>query len=205
MKSIVVRRPHDVDLCVDHLKRGEVIALPTDTVYGIVCSAFNIEAIHEIYRLKGRSYTKALPLLLGDVSQLPLVAEDIQPEVYKLIEKFWPGPLTLVFKTAPLALPATRGKSTVALRIPNDPLVLKISRLLGVPLASTSANLSGEKSAVEFGPVLAAFDKKVPLLIDGGLCPLSIESTVIDVTHYPFTVIREGAVPKSTILKVLTT
>ncbi len=194
---------HHFESCVQHLRSGGVIALPTDTVYGIGCNAFNIDAVGQIYKLKGRSYKKALPLLLGDLSQLPLVARDVLPEAHKLIREFWPGPLTLVFKTSALAMAATRGKNTVAVRIPKDPLIEALSTTLNVPLAMTSANPSGKKAPFMFNDVSAFFMNKISVLIDGGQCPISIESTVVDVTHYPFTLLREGAISKKEIENVL--
>lgn len=194
---------NDLLRCLDHFKTGHVVAIPTDTVYGIGCNAFQPEAIEEIYRLKGRSYTKPLPLLLGDSSQLPLVARDIVPEARRLIDHFWPGPLTLVLKTAPLALAATRGKSTVGVRVPDNTVVRRLSNKLGVPLAVTSANRSGGAAARTFHEVRTEFFGEIPILVDGGPCPISIESTVVDATHFPFTVLRNGAITKQQILSAV--
>ena len=179
------------------------MVFPTDTVYGLACNAFHAGAVEKVYRVKGRSYTKPLPVFLSDVEQLSLVAMNILPEARSLTEAFWPGALTLVFKTAPLALHATRGKSTIAVRIPKILLVSELMRALPFPLAVTSANASGRSSIKRGGQARKMFDKKVDVIIDAGDCALGKESTIVDVTHFPFSVLREGAVPKQKILEAL--
>lgn len=193
----------DLRICQKALESGAPAVFPTDTVYGIGCVAFRIDGVKEIYSLKGREFTKPLPILIGDSSQLSLIVEEVLPEAKKLIDVFWPGALTLVFKTAPLIYSATRGKKTVAIRIPDHGLVKQLLDSVGLPLATTSANRSGQKSAKNFSEVKKFFNGKVPVLIDGGRCRWSLESTVVDVTHYPFTVLREGAIKKETIAEVL--
>jgi L-threonylcarbamoyladenylate synthase len=187
----------DLQLCMRVFQAGGVVVFPTETVYGIGCNAFFLPAIHTIYALKGRSYTKPLPLLLGDQSQLPLVARDIPSEAWSLAQAFWPGPMTLVLKTASLASAATRGKETVAIRIPNHGTVRQILLSLNLPLATTSANLSGHPAAKDFNAVKKSFFGQVPLMIDGGKCSISKESTVVDAIQFPFTILREGALVKS--------
>lgn len=179
------------------VQSGGVVAFPTDTVYGMGCNAFNPEAIAEIYRLKGRNYNKPLPILLADSAQLPLVASNIPAELYQLLEIYWPGPLTVVLKTAPLALGAARGKATIAVRVPAHGVALSILKAVGVPMATTSVNKSGKPAVTSGADVVKLFEEKIPLIVDGGSCEVGRESTVIDATHYPFTVLRQGAVPKN--------
>ena len=188
---------------VDALSHGGLVIFPTDTVYGVACNAFHPGAIEKIYKLKGRSYTKALPVFITDVSQLPLVAKEILPEAHLLIEAFWPGALTLVFKTAPLAVHAARGKSTLAVRIPKDDRIKNFMSHLPFPLAVTSANKSGRPSITSGRDAKKKFNGKVDLIIDGGDCEIGRESTVVDVTYFPFTVIREGALSKQEILDAI--
>lgn len=185
------------------LEEGGVIAIPTDTVYGLACSAFSLDGVRRIYELKGRSYTKALPVLLGDRDQLPLIAKDVPAEAEVLMEKFWPGALTLVFKTAPTALHAARGKSTIAVRIPDHGVIRQILDVARVPLASTSANTSGEPSLVSGEAVVKRFRGEVDLIVDGGRCHHAKESTVIDASHFPFTVLRAGALSKEKVAAAL--
>jgi len=204
-KTVVINSPthhlkaSDLERCLEVLWQGEPLIFPTDTVYGLGANAFGLKGIRKIYQLKGRSYSKPLPLLLGNADQLPLVAEDIPKEAWRLIKHFWPGALTLVFKTSPLALHATHGKNTVAVRVPDHGVVRQILKAFGLPLAATSANLSKEKASPAFGPVKKIFHGRVPVMIDGGDCPVSRESTVVDATQYPFTLLREGAISKKTL------
>jgi L-threonylcarbamoyladenylate synthase len=193
----------ELDLCFESLSSGGLIVFPTDTVYGLACNAFHAHAIQEVYRIKGRSHLKPLPVFLSDVEQLPLVAKEILPEARSLTKAFWPGALTLVFKTAPLALHATRGKSTIAVRIPKIPMITDLLRELPFPLAVTSANTSSRPSLTLGVQARKFFKDKVDVIIDAGGCPIGRESTIVDVTHFPFTVLREGAVPKQNILEAL--
>jgi L-threonylcarbamoyladenylate synthase len=206
MKTTVVKasRHHlskdDLAVCLDALKMGGVIVFPTDTVYGIGCNAFHPEAIQKIYDLKGRAFSKPLPILLGRADQLPLVARDMPHEASRLMKALWPGALTLVFKTGPLALNAARGKSTIAVRVPDHGITAQLLAGLGLPLAATSANLSGKTSLTTGAQAKKLFMSKVDVIIDGGACPGGRESSVVDATHFPFTVLREGAVSKPELL-----
>ena len=183
--------------CLEALERGGVIVIPTDTVYGLACGAFNPEAIAAVYRLKGRSYAKPLPILLAGAEQLPLVADAPPPEANRLIKRYWPGPLTLVLKTTPLALHASRGRATLAVRVPDHGIVRDVLVAAAIPLAATSANRSGEPSITDGAQAVRAFGGLVDVIIDAGRCAWSKESSVVDATHYPFTLLREGAVTKS--------
>jgi L-threonylcarbamoyladenylate synthase len=184
-------------LCQSVLDKGGLIVFPTDTVYGLGCHAFRIEAIKKIYTLKGRKYSKALPVLLENKEQVPLVAQDIHPDSNKLMTAFWPGALTLVVKTGPLALHASRGKNTIAVRVPNHSLTQQLLKTIQVPLAATSANMSGKKSLISGKDAIEQFKNDVDIIIDGGTCCGGRESSVVDVTHYPFHVLRTGALSKS--------
>lgn len=192
-----------LNFLVETLSKGGLVTFPTDTVYGIACNAFHMDAIKKIYKLKGRSYTKALPIFIADAAQLPLVAKEVLPEARTLMKAFWPGALTLIFKTAPLALHAARGKSTLAVRIPQGHFFGKLLAALPFPLAVTSANKSGYPSLIKGGEVTKQFKGLVDIIIEGGSCKIGRESTVVDVTHFPFTVIREGALSKQKILNAI--
>lgn len=195
--------PQDLAFCIDVLQKGGVIAFPTDTVYGLGCNAFHVDGVRKIYALKGRTYSKPLPILLDSMHHLSFVAKDIPPETHRLIKACWPGPLTLVLKTAPMALHAVRGKGTVAVRIPKHGVARQILDKLGLPLAATSANRSGQKSLTKGTEVKEAFWGRVDVIVDGGACPVGRESSVVDATHYPFTVLREGAISKNKLADIL--
>jgi L-threonylcarbamoyladenylate synthase len=190
-------------LCLEVVKAGGIVVFPTDTVYGMGCNAFNPKAVKRIYQLKGRDYAKPFPVFLPSLEQLSLIAMDQPKESERLIEKFWPGALTLVFKTAPLALVATQGRTTVAVRIPDHGVMRSLLDMVQLPVVATSANRSGKGSLTKGPEVTAEFEGKVDLILDGGTCAHGRESTVVDVSHYPFSVLRECVISKKQLETVL--
>lgn len=177
------------------IRYGQVIAVPTDTVYGLVCRYDSSQAIEELYRVKDRPPEKALPVLIGDESQLTqLIAGDLPRLAQALIARFWPGPLTLILPALSHLPPVlTAGGSTVGVRIPNQPFLRELARWAG-PLASSSANRSGGPECSTAGAVLAQLDGRVPLLVDGGTTPLGQASTVLDLSGEAPRILREGPV-----------
>jgi len=163
------------------LKNGGVIIFPTETVYGIGALASNENAIKKIYEIKGRSFDKPLQILISDISQVDLFASEISDKAKELMKKYWPGPLTLVFKTA--------SGSTVGLRMPDSPIILELIRQTG-PIAASSANISGQPDPTCIGDVKIEAD----LLLDGGPCKMGKPSTVVDVSVDPPTILRQGAI-----------
>jgi L-threonylcarbamoyladenylate synthase len=131
---------------------------------------------------------------------LPLV-EEIPREAERLAQRFWPGPLTLVLMASPLGRLVTGGLATIGVRIPDHPVALAILKMTGIPLATTSVNRSGQKPAVSGAQAARLFGKKVDYLINGGICSVKTASSVIDLSHYPFTVIREGAISRKILEK----
>ena len=186
----------DVRRAVAALKAGGVVIFPTETVYGIGTSVFSLLGIRRIYDLKGRHGRKPLALLVHSLTAATPLVEIIPPEAKRLAEKFWPGPLTIVLKASALGRLVTGGLATIGVRIPNHPVALAILKATGIPLATTSVNRSGQKPAVSGKDAAKLFGGKVDCLIDGGPCRVKTASSVIDLSHYPFTVIREGAIPK---------
>jgi len=184
-------------------RRGGLLIFPTDTVYGLACNAFDPAAVKKVYALKGRSYTKALPLLVANAGMTALVAKTVQPQAKWLMDEFWPGPLTLVLEVAPLLMHATRGKSTIAVRVPKYPIFQKLLGSIGLPLAVTSANKSDRGSIAKGADVVRLFDGKVDVIIEVGSCSGGKESSVVDATAYPFSILREGALSKALLEKKL--
>ena len=186
------------------IRSGGLVAYPTDTVYGIGAHAFQAEAVEKVFEAKGRAGARAIPLLIADVGQLELVATDIPPLAWRLIDRFWPGALTLVLFRSP-AVPdiVSGGGPTVAVRQPGHPVPLALAAAVGAPIAGTSANRSGEPNAVTAGEVMRQISGRIDLLLDGGRCPGGIESTVLDLTRTVPVVIRAGAVPVDDIEAVL--
>lgn len=182
-------------LAVSLVQKGEVIAAPTDTVYGLVCRYDSSRAIEELYRVKDRPPEKALPVLIGDESQLAQVVEgELSALAQELIARFWPGPLTLILPALPHLPPVlTAGGSTVGVRIPDQPFLRELARQAG-PLASSSANRSGGAECHSAADVLAQLDGRIPLLVDGGPSSLAQASTVLNLTTTPPGILREGPV-----------
>ncbi len=188
----------DSDSCIDDavntLKSGGIIAIPTDTVYGIGADPFNPDAVQKLYTIKGRPENKPIPLVLGSVEDVHKVSQNLPPFFFYLTENFWPGGLTIVVEAKNLLPQLTANGSTVGLRIPNQPLLLKILKVFGSPVAITSANLSGQHAATsveEFGDELSA---KLDYIVDDGKTPGLIPSTVYDISVSPPQVRREGVI-----------
>ncbi len=188
---------------VSILKRGGIVAFPTDTVYGLGASAGIPQAIARVYEVKERPSSIPLPLLLAYISQIKDVAEAVPPVAWLLAEQFLPGALTLVLPKSRSVLDiVTAGGMTVAVRIPAHPVPIALIEGLGAPILGTSANLSGRPSALTAGEVHAQFGDRVDVVIDGGHCPGGRESTIVDVTGEVPVVLREGAVTLSELRKV---
>jgi L-threonylcarbamoyladenylate synthase len=185
------------------LAGGAVAIFPTETVYGIGTSVFSPSGIRRIYALKGRGARKPLALLVASLEAARPLVETIPAEALGLAKRFWPGPLTLVLKASPLGRLITGGLATIGVRIPDHPIALSILRKAGIPLAVTSVNRSGHKPAVSGAACAKLFGSRVDWLIDAGTCRVQKASSVIDLSHYPYTVIRDGAIPKRQLEKAL--
>jgi L-threonylcarbamoyladenylate synthase len=186
------------------LRAGKVIAFPTDTVYGVGASGFNERAIEQLYVVKARERGKAIPYLLADAKDLQSVAREIPNAARLLAAKFWPGALTLVVPASarvPKILIA--GGDSVAVRVPNHSTTRALIDSLRVPLAATSANISGGRDPSNAQEALAQLDGRIPMILDGGATRANIPSTVIDVTVTPPKVLRVGAISVEEIQKVL--
>lgn len=177
------------------LRKGGVIGYPTETVYGIGCSTFKDQAVDRIFDLKHRDKSKAMIVIAADIIQISDIVDEIPESAERLMENFWPGPLTIVFNSSSLIKDFEFGKSkTIAVRIPDNPICLSLLKFTGFPLVSTSANISGQPSAITAKEVLNYFGDQLDLVIDGGTTPTTNPSTVIDVTRNPARIIREGAI-----------
>jgi L-threonylcarbamoyladenylate synthase len=189
---------------LDHLRRGDVIAIPTDTVYGVTADGFNPEAIDKLFTVKDRPHDKPIPLLLSDASDLDQIALDISGEVNLLAKRFWPGALTLIVRSrekVPAILRA--GSDSVAVRVPDHAVPRDLSRALGRPLAATSANISGGPNPSTAEEVRAQLGERLEYILDGGRVGSGMSSTVVDVTVAPPRVLRAGALPLAEIEAVL--
>jgi L-threonylcarbamoyladenylate synthase len=195
MGNLTAAIQKQVEQAITILKRGGIVACPTDTVYG-VGAAINIEpAVERVYRIKGRPLGRALPILLADKSQMAEVARVVPPLAWRLADRFFPGALTIVlFKSESVPDIVTGGRKTVAVRVADHPIPIAIVRGLGVPIVGTSANLSGSPSALTAEEVRAQIGDRVDMIIDGGRCPGGIESTIIDVSGEKPRILRQGPI-----------
>ena len=187
--------PAEEEAAARALAGGAVMAYPTETSYALGGNALHEGLAAEIFRLKGRGAHKALLLLIDPAAHLAAFTQSVPPAARRLMEAFWPGPLTLVFR-AGAGLPAHLAdrRGTVALRCSPHPVVERLLRIGGVPLIGTSANPSGGPPARGVEDLLAAFGHAVALAVDGGRSPGGLPSTVLDTTTRPFILLREGAV-----------
>ena len=180
---------------VDVLGNGGVAAIPTDTIYGLAACAFDESAVMKVYELKGRPDGMALPLLLSDGSDARRCAATVPDQAWALMERFWPGALTLVLrKTDAVPDIVTAGMDTVALRVPDHPVPREIARMLGAPITGTSANLSGRPGLTNAASVRREFGDSVDFVLDGGESQGGVASTIVDMTENEMRVLREGAV-----------
>ncbi|OGO39246.1 MAG: threonylcarbamoyl-AMP synthase [Chloroflexi bacterium RBG_16_57_11] len=185
--------PQALEGAVRLLRAGDLVAFPTDTVYGLGAMLMIPSAIEQLYAVKGRDAAKAIAVLLGDEAALLQVAGALSGLAARLVERFWPGPLTLVVPAHP-ALPANLSSQlTVGVRMPDHPVALALLRRTG-PLAVTSANRSGQPSARTAEEVYAQLNGRIPLILDGGETPGGLPSTVVDCTGSEPLILRQGPI-----------
>jgi L-threonylcarbamoyladenylate synthase len=179
----------------DVILNDGVIAYPTETVYGLGANAFSGEAIKKIYKLKSRASNKAVLIIAENLEQVKGLVSSFPDSAYKLTHEFWPGPLTLVFKASKLVNNQLLGDgNSIGIRIPASNICLELIRLCGVPLTSTSANISGGKNPVSIADVYHDFADQLDLMIDGGAAQSLTPSTVLDLTRDQATLRREGLI-----------
>lgn len=189
----------------DVLQQGGIIAFPTDTVYGLAADPANEQALKRIYQVKNRPDEKALPILIGKIEQLDLVAfEPLENfQAIKMARKFWPGPLTLIFEKHPELSTLVTSLPTVGVRIPAYPPVIQLLQEYG-PLAVTSANISSGQNSLTAGDVLSQLDGHIDMLLDGGRTPGTVPSTVVDCSRAErFVILREGEITEEMLRQCL--
>lgn len=190
----------------ERLKKGELIIYPTDTVYG-VGGILEEETLKKIYKAKTRNFSSPLIALVSDlkkVDEIARISEENREKVNKLIEKFWPGGLTIILKKKPNvpAIMVSNGE-TVGVRMPNLKEALEIIESAGGILATTSANISGEKTPSSYEELSPVFKERVDIVIDGGKCPIGTASTIIDMSKSEIKILREGSISRIEIEKII--
>ena len=187
-----------IETVVRSLMAGNVVALPTDTFYGLAVDPVNLRAVDRIYEIKTRARHKPLSLLIAETAQAYELAREIGTAFDRLAEKFWPGPLTLIVKAGgKLPLRVTASTGNVALRVPEAAISRAVVKRLGLPITATSANLQGFPECTYANCVRDQIGDKVPLIVDGGPTARSTATTIVDLSggDSAWTILREGAIP----------
>jgi L-threonylcarbamoyladenylate synthase len=203
LKTLLIT-DNDMTPAAEIIKSGGLVAVPTETVYGLAANGLDGNAVMKIYEVKNRPETKPISLLVSGMADAEKFCREIPDAAYLLAEKFWPGPLTMVLKKRG-SVPdiVTAGGDTVGVRCPDHPKTLALIQLAGVPLAAPSANLSGAPSPKNVDDVLKVFDGKIDGAVDGGPCTVGIESTIVDLTVSPARILRQGGLAREAIENVV--
>ena len=196
--------PETAAIAANLIKKGELVAIPTETVYGLGANGLDENAVIKIFQAKGRPQDNPLILHLSEAAEMDRYCHDIPKAAYILAEKFWPGPLTMVLP-AKDCVPkrTTGGLDTVAVRCPDSDITREIIRLAGVPLAAPSANISGKPSTTTAEHVRHDHDGRIAAMVDGGPCRVGVESTIVDLTDFPARLLRPGGITPEQLVEVL--
>src|SRR5512138_1457175 len=194
--------PNAIASSIEVLNNGGLVAFPTDTVYGVAAGIHNVQGIDRLYEAKARSANKAIAVLVSDIAQLASLTTGFTPSAQRLAERFWPGALTLVVPKHP-GLPRNLSPlPTVGVRMPDHAFARALMRAAG-PLATSSANISGETNTLTARQVLEQLDGRIELVLDGGVTPGGVPSTVVDCTQDPPKILRQGALSAQVIFAAL--
>ncbi len=205
IKNITAQNSKEIFCMAGELiRKGELVAFPTETVYGLGANALDGEAAAKIYAAKGRPSDNPLIAHIADMEALEPLVKQIPSKAKQLAERFWPGPLTMIFEKSELVpYGTTGGLDTVAVRMPNHPGALEFLRACHVPVAAPSANTSGRPSPTTAQHVLQDMNGKIPLILDGGKVGIGIESTIVDMTAEPPMILRPGYITKEMLEEVV--
>ncbi len=186
------------------IKQGGIVIFPTETVYGIGTNGLDEVAIEKLYKIKERPLNKPISLLVSDFEMIKKVTKGISDIEYKIMKKFFPGPLTIILKKRDIVPDIlTNGGDTVGIRMPDSEITRKLIEYVGLPIATTSANISGEKSGTNIEDIMKDFEGKVEYFINNGESKLGIGSTVVKVVENDTVILREGNIKKEEIGRTL--
>ena len=206
MKTLLLpaSSPDTAQIAADIIRRGGLVAIPTETVYGLGADGLNEQAVVKIFEAKGRPQDNPLILHVAEPMEMERFCHDIPPAAYTLAEKFWPGPLTMVLPARDIVpRRTTAGLDTVAVRCPDNATTREIIRLAGVPIAAPSANISGKPSTTTAQHVLHDHEGKIDAIVDGGPCRVGVESTIVDLTEDRPRLLRPGGITPEQLTAVL--
>ena len=193
-----------IDVAAEFLKNGEVVAIPTETVYGLAANALDSEAVKKIFKAKERPSDNPLIVHISDISEIHSLVSDFPQDAKKLANNFWPGPLTMIFhKSDVVPFITSGGLETVAIRFPESEIARNLIKKVQFPLAAPSANSSGSPSPTSYMHVLNDLNGKIPAILKGPNCSVGVESTVIDMTSDPVRLLRPGKISAKEISDVL--
>ena len=196
--------PNTPSIAAELIRRGELVAIPTETVYGLGADGLNEEAVAKIFQAKGRPQDNPLILHVAEAQDMEKFCHSIPKSAYLLAEAFWPGPLTMVLPARDIVPKrTTAGLSTVAVRCPDSAVTRQIIRLSGVPIAAPSANISGKPSTTTAEHVRHDHDGRIDAIVDGGPCRVGVESTIVDLTEQPPRLLRPGGITPEELQEVL--
>lgn len=204
MKTEVLRANHPIAFkhAVDVLKNGGLVAFPTDTIYGLATMLTDAESVERLYIAKGRSNERAIAILVSKITDLNQFIGDVSVQTNLLIQRFWPGPLTLILQSRTYLPENLAPAGQVGVRMPNHPVALRLLQEIG-PLAVTSANLTGHPFASTAQQVLDQLQGRIHLVLDGGSTSGGIPSTIVDLTTAQTVVLREGPISRQEVLAAL--
>lgn len=204
MTKILPATPENIARAAEVIKNGGLVAFPTETVYGLGANALDEKAAQKIFTAKGRPAADPLIVHLTGMEQAPLVACSVPKTAYRLMQAFWPGPLTLILPKQP-AVPdlVTSGLATVAVRVPNHPVALALIRESGLPIAAPSANRFGHISPTTAQHVWHDLRERIDIILDGGSAAIGVESTVLDISTTPARILRPGGVTREMLEAVI--
>lgn len=201
MKTLLI---DSIDTAAEFLKNGDVVAIPTETVYGLAADALNSSAVKKIFEAKGRPSDNPLIVHISEISEIYSLISDFPGDARKLADVFWPGPLTMIFhKSDVIPLDTSGGLDTVAIRLPKSEIARSLIKKVQFPLAAPSANSSGLPSPTSYMHVLNDLNGKIPAILKGPDCSVGVESTVIDMTSDPVRLLRPGKISAQQISDVL--
>ena len=196
-----IDHPEIFDRVISILNRGGLIALPTDTVYGLAVDPWNGEAVSKLFKVKSRSELKSIPVLLRGEAAINEVAVEVPERVRTIAEKFWPGPLTIVVRRKSELPSEISATDTIGVRAPDHKFANTLLRMYG-PIAATSANLSGQPAASSAEQVVSSLSGMIDLIVDGGESAGGVSSTVVDFTANAPELLREGPISLESVLRV---
>lgn len=195
--------PESIEYAAELIKQGEVVGMPTETVYGLAANAYDSDAVAKIFRAKGRPADNPLIVHISDLSQLGGIVSEVPQLALSCAKAFWSGPLTMIFPKNPdIPYITSGGLETVGVRMPSHPAARALIEKAGVPLAAPSANLSGSPSPTTAAHVMADMESRIPVVIDGGECEAGVESTVIAFEQDSIRILRPGRITKEMLMTV---